>query len=77
MTDWKRSMTIGLGPSSPRRATTGEEPDRDTTGVLPSSDDASRAAAGRADCGVHSLRGRRRVRSGVASARPEKREGEP
>jgi hypothetical protein len=57
MTDWKRSITIGLGPSSPRRATTGCEagPESDSSGALPSCDDASRAAAGRAEVGVHSL----------------------
>jgi hypothetical protein len=57
MTDWKRSMTIGLGPSSPRRATTGVEagPDRESSGECASVDCATRAAAGRALVGVQSL----------------------
>jgi len=62
MTDWKRSITIGFGGSSPRRATTcceaSARADRLTTGALASSDRASRAAPGRAEVGVHSrLRG--------------------
>ncbi len=61
MTDWKRSITIGFGPSSPRRATTGEaaELESDSSGALPSCDAARRAAPGRAEVGVHSLRAAR------------------
>ena len=57
MTDWKRSITIGLGPSSPRRATTGVEagPEMESSGALASRDCATRAAAGRALEGVQSL----------------------
>ncbi len=59
MTDWKRSITIGLGPSSPRRATTCwlacARGDRDSSGGFASVDCATRAAPGRALVGVHSL----------------------
>jgi hypothetical protein len=63
ITAWKRSMTIGLGGSSPRRATVAGDNWaaavllRDSSDGDWSTDCATRAASGRADLGVHSLVG--------------------
>lgn len=60
MTAEKRSMTIGFGASA-WRATIGcllalAEADSEVIGLRVSAERATRAASGRADCGVHSLR---------------------
>jgi len=72
MTDWKRSITIGLGPSSPpRRALIPCAAcawlDSDSSGPRASSDCATRLAAGRAEVGVQSLE-RRERRAGARRA---------
>lgn len=74
MTDWKRSMTIGLGGSSPRRATMPAAATADagrlTSAGRGSCDCATRAAAGRALVGVHSLRRERRGGGGEGVSQP-------